>query len=840
GLYETYKLNQKFPAVCEIIRQEERVKPLIPKEQNPGKIPTFYYSLHSFEAKGDNDYLMVDTLLSKMTQPCAVEMLVSPVDQSKDLEAQYKYITRLMSVNQYGDDSLSDIESADAFGEGVAEQRVALKLERKRDPMADDIAREHQEFHRNLRKPQLLFHVKAFAMNQENALMLASAVAESGFANGKYRLLSYGMDGSKQSTPWLDTSVKDSQKMTVSLDAMHPAIWDDDVLSGYRKMARLCRMATVDELKGIIRLPVGGHSSPRCIRKSTDPEAKKGEASILIGDDMESSEPAERKYDQELNNLPSLFTCKNPTRLESRLPLKGLTKHMFVAGVPGSGKTTAVYNMLIQLFQHGKPFLVIEPAKTEYRILKTLQNHPDRSIQKLARQIRIYSPGNDNVSPFRFNPLAHPDGITLDEHISQVLACFEAAMPMGGPLQALIAEAVEEVYQGYSDGLFPQMTDLLAAAQRIMERKKYVGEIQSNLQAAIEVRLGLLIRRAMGRIFQCRNSIPDIAELLEYPTIIEMDYLSQDHACLLTLFLLASIREHIKIDPKRKSKGLHHVTVIEEAHNIVGRTGSARASEDIADPKAFAAQYVSRMLAELRALGEGIIIADQLPSTVASEVVKNTGTKLAHRLVSNEDREDLGGAMLLGKAETEEIARLPVGEAYFYTEGLHRPRRVHCLNANIYLKLGDFPETNEIVASIQKEDWFIDGCVKRTRILRIVFDAAIREAKDLARDEKKNLVEFSERCEELLKNEPNGEDSNYNLKLQKLKAQCESHRSSIDRLLNIGNQHLSIIESSSQGNNEKINEAIELSIEYWKENIIPHLSELVEEFALLELRIPQA
>jgi len=627
--------------------------------------------------------------------------------------------------------------------------------------------------------------------------------------------------------------------MSVSLDAMHPAIWDDDLPKGYRKMARLCRMATVDELKGIIRLPVGGHSSPRCIRKSTDPEAKKGQANILIGDDMESSEPAERTYNRELDSLSSLFACKNPTRLESRLPLKSLTKHMFVAGVPGSGKTTAVYNILVQLFQHGKPFLVIEPAKTEYRILKTLQNHPDPSVRELAGQIRIYSPGNDNVSPFRFNPLAHPEGITLDEHISQVLACFEAAMPMGGPLQALIAEAVEEVYQGYGDGLFPQMTDLLAAAQRIMERKKYVGEIQSNLQAAIEVRLGLLIRRSMGRIFQCRNSIPDIAELLEYPTIIEMDYLSQDHACLLTLFLLASIREQIKIDPKRKSKGLHHVTVIEEAHNIVGRTGSARASEDIADPKAFAAQYVSRMLAELRALGEGIIIADQLPSTVASEVVKNTGTKLAHRLVSNEDREDLGGAMLLGNAETEEIARLPVGEAYFYTEGLHRPRRVHCLNANAYLKLGDFPETNEIVGSIQKEEWFIDGCVKRAIALRRQLSATMDETRKMAQQKRRSFLELSQTCEEYLRKPSEKEDTKHEIDYRRLRQNCITHRMNISQAIQFGEKCFLNANNGQPIDNTVITKTIGSLVNRWQEKIRPDLYKLEEEFVLLESRIPQ-
>ena len=574
-----------------------------------------------------------------------------------------------MSVNQYGEDQPFSAQAMSFLGEELPEQQAALSLARKRDPMADDIAREHQELHHTLRQPQLLFNIKVYAMSPESALMLASAVAESGLCNGKYRLLSYARRDNQDALAWAEAAHEDSRTMSMSQRAMYAAVWNEGLPRGYKGMARLCRMASVDELKGVVRLPVGGLGSPRCIRKSTDPKGDlDADSSILIGDDMEGQEPAQRTWGDETTNLTALFSSDNPAILEQRLPLTGLTKHMFVAGVPGSGKTTAVFNMLVQLARQGVPFLVIEPAKTEYRVLKTLREHEDPAVKALASHLRVYSPGKDDVSPFRFNPLAHPDGISKDEHIGQVLACFEAAMPMGGPLQALIAEAVEEVYRKQGETGFPQMADLAKAAGEVLERKSYDGEVRSNLRAMIDVRLGLLTRRAMGRIFACSTGVPDTGALLNHPTIIEMDYLSQDHACLLTLFLLASVREEIRIDPHRRAKQLHHVTVIEEAHNIVGRSGAAKASEDIADPKAFAAQYVSRMLAELRALGEGIIIADQLPSAVAPEVVRNTGTKLAHRLVSNEDREDLGGAMLLGETEIEEIARLSPGRSV----SLHR------------------------------------------------------------------------------------------------------------------------------------------------------------------------
>ncbi|MBI1390124.1 MAG: hypothetical protein GC154_16910 [bacterium] len=698
-----------FPWIYEVIRLEDRVEAEVSKELNQF-VPSagFYYSAVPFEARNENDYLMLDAVFSKMDAPCMVELTIAPECIAPDVRAHDKYLRRLMAVNQYGDDvyigNEQDSVDASCFPEDSNPLRPAVDLKKKRDPAADEILGEQQEYHRALRQPHLLFHVKAFAARKENALMLASTVAESGFNGGKYRLLGYGSHDADSRREWFTASVQDSRELNVSLYAKYPGIWDEELPKGWLGLARLAHLATVDELKGVFRLPVGGYGSPRCTRKATDPKPACIADSVLIGDDLESGNTQSRSYPDDLSEL---FFAGNPDRLENRLPLRGLTKHLFVSGVPGSGKTTAVFNLLAQLHQAGVPFLVIEPAKTEYRVLKTMREHPDANVRDLAARLRVYTPGNDRISPLRFNPFAFPEAITLDEHVSQILACFEAAMPMGGPLQALIAEAVEEVYREPPDNHFPQMMDLLHASRRIMETKQYAGEVQSNLQAAIEVRLGMLTRRAMGRIFQCQRGVPSPRDLLDHPTLIEMDYLSQDGACLLTLFILAAIREEIRVDPKRRASGLHHVTVIEEAHNIVGRAGKAKASEEAADPKAFAAQYVSRMLAELRALGEGIVIADQLPSTVAPEVVKNTGTKLAHRLVSKDDREDLGGAMLLGSTEMEEIARLSPGEAYFYTEGLYRPRRVRCLNANAYLRLTEeAPAGAAILEHLAADDWF--------------------------------------------------------------------------------------------------------------------------------------
>jgi hypothetical protein len=730
---DTNAAPARFPFACDIIRREDRVETELPRGLNK-YVPAsgFYYSPNPLVPREDNDYLALDTLLSRLEEPCRVELLAAPVDHDSDLHAHDKYLRQLRAVNGYGDDvylgTPRENQLAGFLGtEADSLSGLAVPREtRKRDPAADEILYEQQEYHRQLRQPQLLFNAKVFAMQPEAALMIASAVAECGFAEGKYRLLAYG-DHAQDSDAAVEASRADADRLNISIQPQDPSIWKDDLPPAWNAFRRLSRLAGVDELKGLFRLPVGGFRSPRCVRRTTDPaiDTRDIQAKILIGDDLESETPPPRRFDR--SDLSRTFNLNAAGSLELRLTQKVLTKHLFVAGVPGSGKTTAVFNILVQLHRQGIPFLVIEPAKTEYRALKILKDHPDPGIRQLACNIRVFTPGNEELSPLRFNPLEIPAGITLDEHIGQLLACFEAAMPMGGPLQALIAESLEDVYAGRPKDSYPQMNDLVQSARRIMASKGYEGEVRSNLQAAIEVRLGLLTRRAIGRLFRATRSIPSMDDILAHPTIVELDYLPQDHACLLTLFLLAAVREHIRTSPGRRKPGLHHVTVIEEAHNIVGRTAAARGSEEVVDPKAFAAEYVSRMLAELRALGEGLIIADQLPSTVAPQVVKNTGTKLAHRLVSADDREDLGGAMLMGPPEMEELARLGPGTAYLYTEGLYRPRRVRCLNSVEYLDLQNrtVPVGYAIVADLESAPWFV--AAREERILSSLAELEIRQ-----------------------------------------------------------------------------------------------------------------
>lgn len=393
--------------------------------------------------------------------------------------------------------------------------------------------------------------------------------------------------------------------------------------------------------------------------------------------------------------------------IEHGFPNRAGAKHLFIAGTSGQGKTTANINLMLQLHEQGIPFLVLEPVKTEYRELKKLKNHPDERVRNLAKDLEIYTPGKETISPLRFNPLAVPRGITTEEHIELSMENVRAALPLSGPLPALIREGLEEVHEDHPDRENPPtMSDGVAAVKDVCSRKQYSAETLADIQTALEVRLEQLIRGTAGKVFQCQSSHPDVEHLMNSCSVIELPYYNREPDCLLCLFLFTAIREYLRSQPYPDDK-LRFMLFIEEAHNLIGRSAESTASENNADPKAFASEYVLRMLAELRAYGVGVVITTPVPSRVTPEVIKNTGTKLIFRIVAEDDRAELGGAMLFGPTEMQELARLEPGEAFFYTEGYHGPRRIRTENLHKKLGLGKPPMNEELLPHIQEEEWFI-------------------------------------------------------------------------------------------------------------------------------------
>lgn len=690
------------------------------------------YVAHPFEPVPEQDMLLLDRYFAAYDQPFMVEItLEAAALQAEELLAIEKMINHLERVKGFS-----------TAREG--EERSFLRREQQ-DFTAEAIAETFEEYHEKLLQERYFqFAIRIWGKDPDLTPILAANVARECNGSGKYRkiILKSGEELYKQ-------AVDASSRIAIAPEVCWQEYWDEswdkpfqetDVFpfnntgkrGGAEKkrafsfiydLRRLPRLARLESLASFFRLPVPGPEPLQTMRKETEAPRENSEAADRI----------------------TLGTDFYKPGLSHSLDLELIKKHIFISGVPGSGKTTSIFNILIQLHEQGIPFIVFEPAKTEYRLLKRLKKlgkkgavSPDGKL--LGEELQVYTLGQEHISPLRFNPFQFPEGITLNEHVSSLEACFRGAMPIStGPLPALINEAVDQLYgksgwrgtsvnQGKLE--YPDLAGLYKEIREVFTEKNYSGDVRGDLQTAIEVRIGSLLRRSVGRIFDSSDSLPDITTLMQTPCIIELDGLNEEQSNLMIMFLLAQIREYVRAN-RRSGADLSHVIVLEEAHNIIGK--AEEGTEEGGNPKAEATKYITNFLAEVRALGEGIIIADQLPSAVAPEVIKNTGVKLAHRMVSGDDREELGLTMLLDGHQFEDMARLPPGEAFLFHEQMYKPIRIKgeyvaAEDAYPILKQAP-PDGRELVEILAKEPWFM---AVRDAIQQTTLDFMVTTAEEIS------------------------------------------------------------------------------------------------------------
>jgi hypothetical protein len=354
------------------------------------------------------------------------------------------------------------------------------------------------------------------------------------------------------------------------------------------------------------------------------------------------------------------------------IPIKALTRHALITGFTGSGKTNTVLYLLDQVWkQQHIPFLVIEAAKKEYRSLARVSGFKD--------ELLIFTLGDETTSPFRLNPFELLPGVRLEAHLGRLQACFDAALPQFGILPSIVAEAMEEIYKERKwkltdmgskkdTRLFPTMRDMFSKVIQVAETRGYAGDTYHNIRAAAAGRIGSLLRGSRGKMFGCQHSYPaDI--LFSQPVIFEMNDLNQDDKALTMMFLLTWLREYRELHGENF---LQHLTVIEEAHNVLSNTQSVGSNEVSADTKAKAVAAFSDMLAEVRAYGEGLVISDQSPEKLAPDAMRNTNLQIAHQLRDRHDREAISRAMIMDEMQQEYLGKLRIGEAALFYTGIEK------------------------------------------------------------------------------------------------------------------------------------------------------------------------
>jgi CRP-like cAMP-binding protein len=280
------------------------------------------------------------------------------------------------------------------------------------------------------------------------------------------------------------------------------------------------------------------------------------------------------------------------------------------------------------------------------------------------------------MRPLRFNPFEVSPGVLVGEHMANLLACFKAAFGLWEPLPSIYQDALNLTYlrsgflaserPGTGHRVWPTAVEFMRAMTEVTAELGYAGEVRSNIEAASIRRSQQLVRGATASAF-LTDQPNDIARLLDHPVILELKSLgSGDEQALVMALLLNAITEHYQA-VRGASRELVHVTLVEEAHRLLARSQGARAAED-AQAREKAAEAFANTLAENRKYGEGVIIAEQLPTKLVQDAVKNTNLKIMHRLTAEDDRRYLGETMGLDETQIRFATRLQTGEALVYSD----------------------------------------------------------------------------------------------------------------------------------------------------------------------------
>ena len=375
-----------------------------------------------------------------------------------------------------------------------------------------------------------------------------------------------------------------------------------------------------------------------------------------------------------IHDESGLYLGQDDNKYDVYVSLENLCKHVFIAGVPGSGKTNSMMHIATQLHSAKIPFLILEPAKHEYRALLNMPGMQD---------ILILSPSSGTKFPLHINPFQFPLGMSLAEHIRNLLTAFDGAFNLVPPMPFLLDQAVEKVYRAknwlpfminHGNLEYPTMQELYNTLEEILENTDYESEIKGNLKSFLQVRIGSLLTREMGEVFNVPFSTFEPEEWLNVPIVIELEAMGNGPANFLTLILLTLIRETLRISPVTHKDFPRHVIFLEEAHNLIGPISDADVNPDSnSRAKIAATAFIVKMLAEVRALNEAMIIADQLPTAMAPEVLKNTSMKIGHKLTAQDERALLGSTMSADDVQLERMALFPRGKALAVYEDLLKP-----------------------------------------------------------------------------------------------------------------------------------------------------------------------
>lgn len=362
--------------------------------------------------------------------------------------------------------------------------------------------------------------------------------------------------------------------------------------------------------------------------------------------------------------------------MQISLPKKNLDSHTFITGVTGSGKTVTSQKLLLE---SGLPFLVVEPAKTEYRVLKGLC--PD---------LVFFTPGRQDYAPFFLNPFELFPGEAITSRADMLKATMEASFDMEAAIPQILESAIYLAYRKkgwnirnnkwygkneknvdgpFADGVyaFPTLTDFVAAVEEVTNEQGFSQRLKDDYLGSLKARLLGLTEGAKGMMLNTSRSI-NFKELVHQKIVIELEEIKNvAEKSLIMGFIITNLMEAVKYahrEASKKGERFQHITLIEEAHRLLSRYTPGDSVNKKQGVETFA-----DMLAEVRKYGESLVIVDQIPEKMTPEVLKNTNTKIVHRLFAQDDKDAIGNTIVLEDNQKAFLSNLQQGRAVVFSSG---------------------------------------------------------------------------------------------------------------------------------------------------------------------------
>lgn len=611
------------------------------------ELPDWLHAVYPWEGNASCRLMSVLQLMQMLGEPCALTLALTPSEGEAEYEALHPLYASSLA-------RLAGGSQKDALG------RTEFV---KPGPVADQLRSLRQDLLDALRcEPCFTLQLRCYAPTRDCARLLADTVMAEAVSVGPHACWPLPADlGFFEPAPSALVSLKPPPGV-----GLPPAL------------ARLPRVFALSEVAALFRLPVLFEGEQLDLRKETWPSLPgAGQRQVLLGHTLTPGQDG-----------------GDPVHL----PLDAMVKHTLVVGVPGSGKTNTLMSLARQVWvDHQVPFLVLEPAKREYRGLLNLPG--------CSGQVLLFAPGRSapkewlldgrfNPLALRINPFELPVGYSVAEHRANLLHIFRSTFHLFQPLPVIVEAAMTQAYSelGWDDDDiatpervrrygWPNMRQFVALVSVQAKKTEFTGDNAATVKATLEYGIGRFVEPPFAQVFDCVRSSLQPEEWLQRPAIVELESLGEANANFVSLLLQTYLRETLTVLQERERQAgthrapghlLRHLLFLEEAHNLIGPLAHAQ-GEARADAKIAATAYVVKLLAEVRALGLGIVIGDQLPSALASEVLKNTNIRICHRLSAPDDRTQMHESMNASALQFEQMATQTSGQALVAWEGVRKP-----------------------------------------------------------------------------------------------------------------------------------------------------------------------